>query len=182
MRISVDSEIGHPRAQVYETYRDRLPEVAGRMPDVAAIIERSREAGSEGPRVHNEWVSRSELPRFVRPFVSSDILRWDDYAQWCDADFSGTFDVRLRVFTDQVTWRGHNRFLAPTPGTTTVRVEGRIDIDLASVPGVPRWLAGTLGPRIERYVARVMTENLHQMNASVERHLAEQQRLEPRSA
>ena len=171
MRIDLESPVRHPRSLVYATYRDDLPTVAAHIPDVEAIVERAREERPPGPRIHNEWISRSEVPLFLRPFVSAEMLRWDDYAQWHDADHSGSFDVKLRFFTDHVTWRGWNRFLAPTPSTTVVRVEGTIDVDVARIPGVPRMLVGTLKPRIERYVATVMGQNLHQMNASIERYL-----------
>lgn len=173
MRIHVESEIGHPRALVYPTYRDRMPEVAAHIPDIEAIIERSREERPGGPKIHNEWVSRTELPRFVRAFVSADRLRWDDYADWSDEDFAGTFVVTFGIFTEQIRWQGRNQFLASSVGSTTVRVEGEIDIDVRSIPGVPGWVAGPLKPRLERYVARVVSDNIHQMNTSVERHLAD---------
>ena len=171
MKIYSESRIHHPLALVYESYRDRLSEVAPYTPDVKEIVVHSREELEIGPKIHNEWIVDRELPRVVQGLVSQDMMRWNDYAQWNNAQHHVDWELQIPAFPNQVRCRGRNAFFADGPGGTLVRLTGELEISLKDVPGVPRILAGRLRPRVESFIVKLVTPNLEKVNQSLERYL-----------
>jgi hypothetical protein len=165
-----ESVIRHPRDRVYRAYRDQLPEIAPHIPDITRITVLSRETTADGVRLHNEWVAAREVPSYARAFVNPEHLRWDDFADWVDADFRVDWRIGTRVFTDAVRCAGVNRFHEHPEGTR-VALTGDLGIDLRKVPGFPRFLAGRIGPEVERFVVSLIAPNLERVNASIGRFL-----------
>lgn len=173
MRIHTESLIRHPQAKVYEAYRDRLPEIAEYIPDVKEIVVHSRETTDGGVKIHNEWIADREIPVFARKFLKPEMLRWDDYADWSDSEHLVRWNLKLRVFTDSVQCSGTNSFRAVDDATTAVTLEGDLDIDVKTIPGVPRILAGTIKPQIEKFIVSLITPNLERVNTSLQQFLDE---------
>jgi len=171
MRIHSESLIGHPRQAVYDAYRDRLPEIAEYIPDVKEIVVESRKQGDGVLELHNVWIADREVPVYARPFIKPEMLRWDDYAQWRDADHQVRWRLATRVFTEQVRCAGTNSFEEVEDGSTKVVLEGDLQIDLAKIPGVPRLLAGGLKPKVEQFIVSLITPNLEKVNESLQRFL-----------
>lgn len=174
MRIHTESLIRHPQEAVYRAYRDRLPEIAAYIPDVKEIVVHSRDEIEGGVKIHNEWIADREVPAFARAFLKPEMLRWDDYAEWQDADHMVRWSLKLRVFTDSVRCSGTNSFRKVDDGSTKVVLEGDLDIDLKSIPGVPKFLAGTLKPQVEKFIVSLITPNLERVNESLQQFLDEQ--------
>ena len=59
-------------------------------------------------------------------------------------------------------------------GSTRVVLAGDLEIDVKSIPGVPRLLAGRLKPQVERFIVSLITPNLEQVNTSLGRFLDDQ--------
>jgi hypothetical protein len=170
MRIRTHSLIRHPIDRVYSTYRDRLPELAGYIPDVAEIRVASREMTEAGVKLHNVWVSNREIPSYARRIVKPEMLAWDDLADWRDADRVCDWTIQVRVFRESVDCRGQTVFTERDAGTE-VRIEGDFHIDLRQIPGVPKLLAGGLAPRVEKFIVSLVTPNLERVNESLQRYL-----------
>lgn len=174
MRIHSESLIHHPQQAVYLAYRDRLPEIAAYIPDVKEIVVESRDDSSEGVvKLHNVWIADREVPVFARAFLKPEMLRWDDMAEWKDAEHRVYWDLKLRVFTDQVKCGGTNTFAAVDDKTTKVTLEGDLDIDVRNIPGVPKMFAGGIKPKIEKFIVSLITPNLERVNESLQRFLDE---------
>jgi hypothetical protein len=173
MRIHTESLIRHPQREVYEAYRDRLPEIAAYIPDVKEILVESREPFDGGIKLHNVWIAEREIPVFARAFLKPEMLRWDDYAEWRDSDHQVRWTLKLRVFTDNVRCSGTNTFRRIDDGKTSVTLEGDLDIDLQRIPGVPRLLAGGLKPQVEKFIVSLITPNLERVNESLQQFLDE---------
>ncbi len=173
MRIHSESRIHHPQSAVYSAYRDRLPEIAAYIPDVSEIRVESREEQGDVVKIHNVWIADRDVPVFARAFIKPEMLRWDDYAEWKDSESCVYWKLRLRVFTESVTCSGTNRFEAAGDTATSVRLEGDLDIDVKSIPGVPRLLAGGIKPKIEKFIVSLITPNLKQVNESLQQFLDE---------
>lgn len=174
MRIHSESLISHPQPVVYEAYRDRLPEIAEYMPDIREIrVEKREDAGEGVVEIHNVWISDRDVPVFARAFLKPDMLRWDDYAEWKDDEGRVYWKLKLRVFTDNVTCGGTNSFVKVDDGKTKVVLEGDLDIDLKSMPGVPKLLAGGIKPKLEKFIVSLITPNLERVNASLQQFLDE---------
>ncbi len=171
MRIQSESIVTHPCDTVYEAYRDRLPEIAAYIPDIKEIRAESREEKDGEVHIHNVWVGDREIPAFARAFLKPEMLEWDDYARWSDEEKVVRWELKLRVFRDSMTCGGINRFIAETDETTKVIIDGDLDIDLKSIPGVPKVLAKGLKPKVEKFIISLITPNLEQMNSSLQEFL-----------
>jgi len=174
MRIHSESMIGHPQSEVYEAYRDRLPEIAAYIPDVKEIRVESREDGDGTVKLHNLWIADREIPVFARAFLKPEMLEWDDHARWSDAESIVRWDLKLHVFTDSVTCSGTNTFVSEGDEKTKVVLEGDLDIDLKSIPGVPKLLAKGMKPKVEKFIVSLITPNLEQVNVSLQQFLDDQ--------
>ncbi|MEQ1505479.1 MAG: hypothetical protein ABMB14_24820 [Myxococcota bacterium] len=170
MQIRSESRIRYPRDQVYLAYRDRLPQIANYIPDIAAIVVHRREVTATGVTLHNEWIAAREIPAYAQPFVRPEHLRWDDYADWNDGKYAVDYTLVTRVFPEAVKCSGTNAFVDDGAGTKVV-LTGELTIDVTEIAGIPKFLARSIGPRVERFVVSLITPNLESVNASIERFL-----------
>ena len=174
MQIHSESRIHHPLDVVYQSYRDRLKEIAPYTPDVKEIVVALREERAKGPKIHNIWIADREIPKVAQSMVKPDMLRWDDYADWNDDAAHVDWRLSIPAFPDQVQCSGRNAFFADGPNATRVVLTGTLEINLKNVPGVPRILAGRIAPRIESFIVKLVTPNLENVNHCLERFLDDQ--------
>jgi hypothetical protein len=173
MEIKSESRIAYPLDVVWHAYRDRLPEVAAYIPDIKAIVVHKRLDDGKITRLHNEWISEKEVPAFAQKFLRPDMLRWDDYATWDESMHACDWRIKTRAFTDAVTCGGRNLFVADGPNATRVILSGDLKIDLKEIPGVPKILAGTIAPQVEKFIVSLITPNLQKVNESLGKFLDE---------
>lgn len=171
MQIHASSIIHHPLDRVYRAYKDELPLIAPYMPDIKEIRVLSREDLPDGPKLHNEWTGKTEIPKVAQGIVKPEMVKWDDFATWHDSGTYCEWRIATRFFTENVKCGGTNRFTADGPGRTRVTLSGTLDVSLKDIPGVPRFLAGTIAPQIEKFIIALITPNLEKVNKSLERYL-----------
>ena len=170
MQIEASSRIDHPRSKVVVAFRDELPAVAAFMPNIREIVTLKREPAATGVHVHNEWHAKGDIPRVAQGIIKPEMLRWDDLAEWDDATTSCTWVLKLRVFSENVRCFGRT-VLSDEGGGTRITLIGSLELDLRNIPGVPRFLAGTIGPQVEKFVVGMIRPNLEQMNTSLAQYL-----------
>ena len=178
MQIHSESSIHHPIDLVYSCYRDRLQQIAPYTPDLREIIVESREEREQGPKIHNVWVADRDIPKVARGIIRPEMLQWDDYADWNDAEQHVDWRLHIPAFPDAVQCSGRNAFFADGPTRTKVVLTGDLQINVKSVPGVPRILAGRIAPKIEAFIVMLITPNLEKVNQSLERFLDEKEAIE----
>lgn len=166
MKINSESRIPHSREAVYLAYRDRLPEVASYIPDIQSITVLSTADTPKGKKLHNRWQADREIPAMVSKFLTPDMLCWDDYAEWDDAGFLCQWRLSIPAFPTQVQCSGQNTFYVDGDHTRLV-LTGDLHIQAHKIPGVPRLLARQLAPQIEKFIVRLITPNLEQVNRSI---------------
>ncbi len=171
MEIRSESRINYPRAKVYETYRDKLREIAAYMPDIREIVVHSREEADGIVKLHNEWISDREVPKVVAKIIKPEHLRWDDHATWHDEGFYVDWIIKTRAFTDAVTCSGRNSMIAVGDNATIVRLTGELKITVTGIPGVPSFLAKRLAPQVEKFIVGLITPNLKNTNKSLQDYL-----------
>ena len=175
MKINSESRIHHPLSEVYGVYRDRLPEIATYIPDIREIQVLSRTPGQDGPVIHNLWIADREPPKMLQGIVKREMLRWNDYANWNDAEHYVAWRIEIPAFRDQVTCSGRNSFYAAGPSSTRVVLSGDLEIRLSGVPGVPGFMARRLTPKVEEFIVRLVTPNLARVNQSLQRFMDDAQ-------
>ena len=111
------------------------------------------------------------MPAFAKAFVKKEMLCWDDYAAWKLAEHRCEWRIKTRAFRDAVECFGTNTFHEMENGATRVVLDGQLDIDLKKVRAVPSFLKKSLGPKLERFIVNLVTPDLSNVNASIERYL-----------
>ena len=98
------------------------------------------------------------------------MLSWYDHATWDVSTFSDAWRIQMRVLEKVVDCRGGNTF-ETEGGNTVLRIRGELNLDLREVPGVPRFLASTAGPTVEKFVVGMLKPNLVEVSKGIEQYL-----------
>lgn len=174
MRLDVSTEIPFARADVFAVYRDKLPVLVPYLPNVRGItvVSRSDEAGVT--KLLNRWKGGGDIPAAVRKFLSEELLEWDDHATWDQASFTTKWRTVVPAFKEALDAAGTNFYEEVGPALTRYRIEGELKVDASKVKGVPRFLAGTVGPIIETFLVGAIKPNLVSVAKGVEQYLRTQ--------
>ncbi|MEM7151622.1 MAG: DUF2505 family protein [Myxococcota bacterium] len=166
MRIQSESVIAHPVASVFEAYRDRLPEVAAYLDDIREIVVQARDEQDGVVTLHNVWASDKEIPSVAKKFVKPEHLFWDDHAKWFTADQRCEWKIVTRAFTEAFSCSGQTRLVAEGESTRIV-LDGELSVDVSKVKGIPRFLARTIGPQVEKFIVSLIKPNLERTNVAI---------------
>lgn len=166
VQIQSESVIVHPVARVFEAYRDRLPEVAAYLDDIREIVVHKREEQGDVVVLHNVWASDKEIPAVARRFIKPEHLFWDDHARWHEVDTRCEWTIATRAFSEAFSCSGQTRLVAEGSSTRVV-LDGELTIDVAKIGGVPRFLAKTIGPQVEKFIVGLIKPNLERTNDAI---------------
>lgn len=171
MKIYVEDIIHFPLDTVFSTYRDNLPELSSYLPNIDAITQEEREELEDGSvKLLNVWkASPTEIPKIVRPFIDPNAISWKDYAHWDHANLTCEWRMELSIFSDHISVKGLNRFEPKGEDAVKFIINGELSVDAKKIPGVPRLLAGRIGPAIEKFVITLITPNLKGVNRGLEK-------------
>jgi hypothetical protein len=142
------------------------------MPDIREIRTHRIDKTESGADIHNEWISKAEMPRGINKVIRSEHLRWDDFALWDDTNHWVDWRLKTRVFTESVHCSGRNRFVAEGDSTRVV-LDGNLEINIGDIPGVPRIIGKRLKPKVESFIVRLVTPNLKRVNECLQTFLDE---------
>jgi hypothetical protein len=170
MDITCDAVIHFPRPLVYQTYRDKLPELLPYLPNIRKIEVKERK--QEGSAVHfvNVWHGGGEVPAIARAFLSESMLAWTDFAEWREEAFVCNWRTETHAFTEAVSSSGVNRYFE-VDGGTRLEIRGDLTIDAAKIKGVPRLLSGKVGRAVEEFLVKTISKNLLDVSKGLERYL-----------
>ena len=173
MRLDVSVDIPFSREQVFKAYRDDLPKLVPYLENVRAITVVSRT--EEGPLVKlvNRWKGGGEIPSVVRKVVSEDLMEWDDLATWNANEFTCQWKTIVPAFKEALDAQGTNTFTVVSDTSMRFTIRGELKVDAAKVRGVPRLLAGTIGPAVESFLVGRIQPNFLTVAKGVERWLRE---------
>lgn len=173
--IDIKDTVAHSRETVFTTFRDQLLELVPHLPDVESIEVEDREQIDESTtKVTNLWKAEpEEVPRLARSFIKPEMLEWTDYATWRQEEWECDWEIEVGFLTDAVDCEGTTRYLAKSDGETEVVIQGYLEVDAKQIPGVPRFGAGKIGSAVEKFVVRLITPNLTNINRGLESYLAE---------
>jgi len=170
MQIDSSARIAHPLDRVYSAYRDDLPALAAYLPDIGRIDVQDRREHDGGVDLLNVWYASTPIPTVAKAYLKPDMLRWEDHAKWDDAATLARWRLVVPAFRDQVRCTGETRLVAEGTGTR-VSLVGTLDIDLARIPGMNRFLARTMKPQVEAFIGRLIAPNLKRVNTALGRYL-----------
>lgn len=174
MELRTEATIDHPRDEVFRAYRDLLPDLVPYLPNVRGIEVKSRVEKGSVVEMVNVWNGGGDVPAAVRAILSESVLSWTDYAEWNEDEHTCRWRTEAHSFKEAVDSRGRNHFVEFAPDRMIIRIEGRIDVDAAKIPGVPRMVAGKVGKLIESFLIKQVQDNLQEVARGVGRYLSEQ--------
>lgn len=171
MDLSADAKIPFPRSLVFETYRDRMPELVDYLPNIRRIEVTSRKEAPPIVELVNVWHGGGEIPVAARAFISEAMLSWTDHARWDGEAFTCAWRIETHVFTEAVTCKGLNRFFEDGGGTS-LQIRGELSIDPGKLKGVPRLMAGSVSKMAEEILVGKIRPNLLEVSAGLGKYLA----------
>lgn len=174
--INITDEVAYECEKVFTTFRDDLTELIPHLPDVKDITVKDREQVDDNTiKVVNLWEAEAEeVPRIARSFIKPDMLKWTDYATWRQDDWECDWVMEVGFLSDAVTCEGTTNYRSTSDGETEIAINGKLEVDARQIPGVPRFGAGKIGDAVEKFVVKLITPNLTQVNRGLESYLEQQ--------
>jgi len=160
---------------VYRAYRDEMPDFVDFLPNVRGIEVQERREDGENVELVNVWHGGGEIPAPLAKIVGENALSWTDAARWLSDEWLCEWKIQTHAFTEAVSCRGVNNFVELDNGRTRLEIHGEISIDMKRVRGVPNFLAGSIGPKIEKFLVRQITTNLTSVSDALTRYLQQRQ-------
>ena len=173
--ISVTDTIDHPRELVFETFREKLEDLVEYLPDIESIENKNEEEIDDATyKVVRLWKARDEeVPKVARKFIKPEMLQWTDYATWHRDTWTCDWEMEVGFLPDAITAEGTNRYI-DKDGSTEIIISGDLKVDGSKIPGVPGLLSNKVGKAVEKFVVKLITPNLTDVNRGLERYLAAQ--------
>jgi uncharacterized protein YndB with AHSA1/START domain len=174
MQFSIKDAIPFPRERVFSAQRDQMSELAAYLNDIESITVKEREDDGHISKLVNLWIAGgTDIPAAARAFVKPEMLRWTDYATWNQEEWTCDWNLVLGFLQEAVSVSGTTSF-AEVNDRTTVTIAGDITIKADKIPGVPRFMAGKIGPVVEKFVINLIRPNLKKTNEGIRSYLRDQ--------
>lgn len=175
MRIEATETLSHAAQLVFETVRDKTPELVEIMPNIerVEVLERRE----EGSTVHlrNRWQgSKSDVPAVIRPFASKDLSAWFDQAAWNSETLTCSWQIESIVGREMFSCEGQTTIRATGDKSCSFELRGELTVDPNKVPGVPRFLGRKIQGPLERFIVGSVSPNLTGIAKAVQRFLDSQ--------
>lgn len=172
-KIDIRDHIAYDRSTVFETFRDHLVELQPYLPTVKSIDVESRDQLDDTTlKIVNIWKAEdSDIPKLVQKFIKPEMMMWTDHATWFEDQFLCNWDMEVGFLKEAITCGGTTRYIAKGNGTE-VHLEGTLTVDASKIPGVPRLVAGKVSSAVEKFVIKMITPNLKEVNRGAEKFLA----------
>ena len=175
MKIEGNQSLTHPALRVFETLRDRTPDLVTHLPNIEEVEVISREEEPPVVRLYNRWQgSQGDVPAVVRPFVKKELVSWFDRAAWNEETLSCSWSIEAVVGRECFSCNGTTTITSEGERASHFTLNGELVIDPDRVPGVPRFLARKLSGPLERFIARAIGPNLTSVASAVQKYLDEQ--------
>lgn len=174
MKIESQDRVRFPRDLVFITVRDRVPEIVDFLPNVKRIDDLSREE-LDGNRVKiiRRWFGKGEVPAAAQKVVKPEMLSWVDTAIWDLSKFSCSWELTHETFTSQFRCSGMTLYQEEGNACTRIEFTGDLSLDLNNIAGVPRLIARSFGPIVEKVLVSLITPNLSHLPKALGTFLAQ---------
>jgi hypothetical protein len=169
MEIIANTKIHFPRELVFRTYRDEIQETVPYLPTVASIEVRERHDDGPRTRMVNLWTAKTQIPSLAKKFIQGEMLSWTDRADWDQNQWQCRWSIETYAFPGMVECSGTTHFVE-VGAETEIRINGSLVLHLEKAH-IPKLLAGTVQPIIEKLVVEGLKPNLLSTGQGVEKLL-----------
>ncbi len=173
MRIDETQSLTHPARLVFETLRDKTPELASIMPNVERVEVLERRDAAPVVHLYNKWQAKNDdVPAVIRPFVKKDLLSWFDRAAWDETELLCRWQLEAVIGREFFSCNGTTRISEGSEaGRSVFTISAELRVDPDHVPGVPRFLARKLKDPLERFIGGAIRPNLTRIATAVQQYL-----------
>ncbi|NJK88270.1 MAG: hypothetical protein HC923_02010 [Myxococcales bacterium] len=172
MKVEADARLDFPRASGLPDVPRPACGARPHLPNIERITVQSRSDEGSVARIVNRWVAKAEVPSVARAVVKPEMMVWLDHAVWNQDRWEVEWRIEHATFAEQVKCGGLNRYFEDG-AHTRIEIRGDLSVDAARLPGVPRLLAGTVAPVIERFIVATIRPNLVSTADGVRAYLRE---------
>jgi hypothetical protein len=145
--------IRQPVNRMWNTMRDRLPEIGLSLEDLKGIETLERHADDGTVRLLNRWSAKQEVPSMLRSALGTSSIEWLDHAVWRESEKECVWSIEPSVLKGHIECGGKTRYeLAMAGRGTRVTFEGSFNL----TPGFAGKLSGGLEPVIARFVESIV--------------------------
>jgi hypothetical protein len=107
----------------------------------------------------------------ARSFIKPEHLAWDDHATWTESDTRCEWEIKTRAqWADAISCSGETRLVADGERTQVI-LDGDLTVNVNKLPGVPKLMAKSLAPAVEKFIVALITPNLDATNVALGRFL-----------
>ena len=161
--------IKHPRDLVWQTVRDRLPEMVPYLDDVKSITQECREQLAGSLKFTNIWQADIALPAKVQSIINADSVKWTDQAEWIDELNECQWRIEPHFFRERVLCTGSTLFESAIGGRgTRITFAGELTIDAKNIPGVPKLMESTVTSTVETLLTTIIPKNFRKITEALE--------------
>ena len=169
--------VKYPRQVVWETIRDRLPEMVPFLDDVGAITQEYREEQAAGSlQLINVWKADVKIPPMLHSVIDPSTLSWTDRADWNDSQNTCHWAIEPHFFLNRIRCSGTTQFEQAIGGRgTRINFEGELEVTAKDFPGLPAFMEVAATQAIESLVATLIPKNFRKVTDALS-HLLNQDR------
>jgi hypothetical protein len=169
--------VKYPRNIVWETIRDRLPELVPFLDDVADIVPEHRQEHLEGSlELINIWKADIKIPPILHSVIDPSTLSWTDRAKWNESQNICHWAIEPHFLPDRIRCSGRTQFEEAMGGRgTRINFEGALEVTTKDFPGLPAFMEVTATQTIESLVASLIPKNFRKVTDALS-HLLNQDR------
>ena len=157
--------VTHPLDTVWETMRDKLPELTLLLDDIenVTVVERS-EAADGTINFVNHWKAKPQIPSMLNSAINPAMFAWTDRAQWRPQAHECLWHIEPHFLKESTRCTGTTRYEAAMGGRgTKINFAGEFDISAPKIAGVPSFLEGTIAKAIEAFVTTLIPRNFRKL-------------------
>ncbi len=172
MELKAQTRIDFPRELVFRTYRDKLPDLVHFLPNVSSIVVKDRKDDGARTKLLNVWTAKTEIPAAAQRFLKPEMLMWHDHADWDESSYVCNWRIETLAFTEAVECQGRTVYTA-VGDKTELQISANLVLHLDKAK-IPRLLAGTVTPMVERVVVANLKPNLLATGEGIAKYLQSQ--------
>ena len=171
MDFKCTETLHHPLPVVWETIRDRLPEIAALQDDMeyVKVIKRAKKK-PDGVHVISQWQAAPPLPAMLKNMIKPEMMLWTEDAVWDNETHSSRFSIETHYKVEDISCVGSIACTKAGRGTK-VTFSGTFTIKKTSKSSV--FLTGFVLSAIEALAGRLIPHNFSKVIRSLDNVISE---------
>jgi hypothetical protein len=175
MQIKGTNHLTHPAFIVFQTLRDKTPDLVSIMPNIDAVEVLSRKETPPIVQLHNKWYgSQQNVPKLIRPFINKNLTCWFDHANWDEEHLCCRWSIECIISSKIFACEGTTMITAESNACSTFTLQGEMNINIDSIPGIPPLLVRKLKSPLETFIVNAIGPNLTSIATAVQKYLDDQ--------